>query len=370
MDASPATAIPVDLPDWRQFQSNDDLRAIGLSERQIKMIWRRQGDVSVEVPKKDGTVRVCSGPNPSQKMLSRALYVYLLRQHKADPLWSDEVAYGFVPAQGPIDMAKAASRWLDSVQGESCVAYCDLKGAFGSVSIHGVRSALREAGLSGWNLELAVRLTTRPDELGRQVLTTGNPVSPAILNIACRDLDDRLSKLARGRNGIAQRFADDILVFGVGRKARSLRDQLLAVVRAAGFIPHPKKRGCTRTSAKSHARHYMAVEVVGVIVEQTRYRQRPDGAYTTRRMVSPSRFRDVIKAMAHRGSSMEDPRFSGRVRYARACRTWDRPRPEWSAEEAITRVEAQHRAWLAMRERRRKPDDLGSREAHPQSSMS
>ena len=229
MDASPATAIPVDLPDWRQFQSNDDLRAIGLSERQIKMIWRRQGDVSVEVPKKDGTVRVCSGPNPSQKMLSRALYVYLLRQHKADPLWSDEVAYGFVPAQGPIDMAKAASRWLDSVQGESCVAYCDLKGAFGSVSIHGVRSALREAGLSGWNLELAVRLTTRPDEFGRQVLTTGNPVSPAILNIACRDLDDRLSKLARGRNGLAQRFADDILVFGVGRKARSLRDQLLAV---------------------------------------------------------------------------------------------------------------------------------------------
>ena len=115
---------------------------------------------------------------------------------------------------------------------------------------------------------------------------------------------------------------------------------------------------------------YMAVEVVGVIVEQTRYRQRPDGAYSTRRMVSPSRFRDVIKAMAHRGSNMEDPRFSGRVRYARACRTWDRPRPEWSAEEAITRVEAQHRAWLAMRERRQKPGDLGSREARPQSSMS
>ena len=308
MDASHATGLPVDLPVWERFQSNDDLRDVGLSENHIRLVWQRAGDVPTEVPKKDGTTRLCMGPNPTQKMLSMSLYRYLLQQHERGAgLWSD-VAFGFVPGHGNLDAAKAIERWMDSHQGDCAIAYSDLKGAFGAVSVHGVRRALLRAGLRGWSLELAVRLTTRPNEFGQQVLTTGNPVSPLILNTACLDLDDRLAKLVKGRGGVAVRYADDIVVTATGRKARSLRDQLLGAIRAAGFTPHPKKQGCTRSSVKPHARHYVATEVVGVMVEQTAYRKRLDGAYSTRRMTSPHRFRDLIRAMRHRGADGDDPR--------------------------------------------------------------
>ena len=356
MVARHATGLPVDLPDWTQFQNNDDLRAVGLSQRQIKMIWKRQGDIPTEVPKRDGTVRLCMGPNPSQKMLSMSLYVYLLRRHdEGADLWSD-IAYGFVPGHSNLDAARAVECWL-AKQEDVCFAYSDLRGAFGAVDVHGVRRALRSAGLTGWNLELAVRLLTRPDEFGRQVLTTGNPTSPLILNAACRELDDRLAKVVRGRGGIAVRYADDICVGAVGTKSRSLRAQLLGAIREAGFTPHPKKQGCTSSSQKPSSWRYVAVEVVGVIVERSAYRKRPDGAYSTHRMTSKRSFRDLIRAMEHRGSDATDPRYMGRTQYASACRTWDREKPIWNVEEAVLQVEARHRDLLAMRERRRNSPD-------------
>ena len=353
MDARHATGLPVDLPEWQQFQHNDNLRSIGLSERQIKQIWRRQGDVTVEVPKRDGTMRKCMGPNAVQKMLSMSLYRFLLRQHEDGAgLWSDDVAFGFVPRHSNLDAAKTVERWLAQNE-DAVVAHCDLKGAFGAVDVHGVRSALLRAGLTGWNCELAVRLLTRPNEVGQQVLTTGNPVSPLILNSACIELDDRLRKLAKGRGGVAVRYADDIVVTGIGNKSRSLRNQLLDAVRASGFTPHPKKQGSTRSSQRPHSRRYVAVEVVGVIVERSEYRKRHDGAYSTHRMTAPQRFHDLIRAMEHRGSDETDPRYRGRTQYAEACRTWSRDKPLWDVNEATQRVEARHRDLLALREQRR-----------------
>ena len=353
MEERHATGLPRDLPDWNQLQSHDDLRAIGLSDGQIKQIWRRQGDIPTEVEKPDGTMRKCMGPNPSQKMLSMSLIEHLYRQHDSGAgLWSDDIAYGFVPGHSNLDAAKAVQDWLKTKEDVS-FAYCDLRGAFGAVDVHGVRKALRRAGLTGWNLELGVRLLTRPNEVGKQVLTTGNPASPLVLNTACLELDERIRKLVRGRDGIGIRYADDCCIGAVGLKSRSLKRQLLEAIRESGFTPHPKKQGCTSSSTKPHSRRYVAVEVIGVIVERSAYERRHDGAYSLHRMTSKRSFRDLIRAMEHRGSDADDPRYVGRTQYAEACRTWNREKPEWNVEEAIYKVRTRHLDLLAMRERRR-----------------
>ena len=356
MEASNATGLglPVDLPVWAGIQSNEGLTALGLSKRQIAQVWMREGDVLVEVPKKDGTIRECSGPNASQKMLSMSLLVHLMSVHReGHALWSD-IAYGFVPGHGNIDSAHAVRQWMKATtHADMSVAYCDLKGAFGAVSARQVRNVLLDAGLSGWSLELAVRLTTRPDESGRLVLTTGNPVSPLILNAACRDLDRRLAALAGGRGGIAVRYADDIVVTAVGRKSASLKRQLLQAIRDSGFIPHPKKNGATRTSASRKARGYLAVEVVGVIVERTGYRKTATGAGHGYRMVSPGRFRRRIRAIEHRGHDATRRRRQGMKRYAKAVRSWSRPKPDIDWDRSIRTQAVRHTALLARRQRRR-----------------
>jgi hypothetical protein len=185
------------------------------------------------------------------------------------------------------------------------------------------------------------------------VLTTGNPVSPLILNAALLDLDDRLMKVARGRGGIYLRYADDLIISGLGRKGKSLKRQLLQTIRDAGFTPHPKKQGVTTSCQKRTAPQYVCVEVVGVMVEKTAYRRRPDGAYTTQRKVAPRRLRKRIRAMRHRGHTVESRPLMGRVRYARACRSWSRPKPEFVLETASKRVASNHLALLARRQRRR-----------------
>ena len=351
-----------ELPVWDDIDpSHDGLSALGLTPSQIKQIWRRKGDVTVEVPKKDGGIRVCSGPNASQKMLSMSLLVHLMGVHDSGIRQWSEAAFGFVPGHGNIDMAHAMSRWMREQGSDLVIAYCDLKGAFGAVTIKQVRSVLLRAGLTGQKLEMAVRLTTRPDpESGRMVLTTGNPVSPLILNAALLDLDDRLMKVAKGRGGLYVRYADDLVISGIGRKGQSLKRQLLQTIRDAGFTPHPKKQGVTTSCQKRTAPQYVCVEVVGVMVERTAYRRRPDGAYTTQRKVAPRRLRRRIRAMRHQGHTVESRPLMGRVRYAQACRTWSRPRPEFVLETASEQVRATHRALLARRQRRQETKTLVS----------
>ena len=348
--------LPEDLPVWEEIQpTNDGLTAVGLSKKQIKLIWEREGDVLVEVPKKDGTIRECSGPNASQKMLSMSLLRHLMEVHRnGTHMWS-EIAYGFVPAHGNIDAAKAISDWMKSTSHpDRSVAYSDLKGAFGAVSVKQVRQVLIRAGLRGWKLELAVRLTTRPDESGRMVLTTGNPVSPLILNAACLDLDERLQKIARGRDGIAVRYADDIVVTGTGRKSKSLRKQLLRAITEAGFTPHPRKQGHTTSSNRRRARGYLCVEVVGVQVERSAYRPSHSGAGHRHRMVTPHRFRQRLRAVIHQGDESADRQLKGMRQYNRAVRTWARPKPVIDWPKSIEMQQIRHLALLSRRASRRR----------------
>ena len=348
--------LPEDLPVWEEIQpTNDGLAAVGLSKKQIKKVWRREGDVLVEVPKKDGSIRECSGPNGSQKMLSMALLVHLMKVHEAGtPMWS-EIAFGFVPGHGNIDAAQAVEDWMKSGGHlERSVAYSDLKGAFGAVSVKQVRQVLLRAGLTGWHLELAVRLTTRPDESGRMVLTTGNPVSPLILNAACLELDKRLQKVAAGREGIAVRYADDIVITGVGRKSRSLRRQLLQAITEAGFTPHPKKQGHATSSNRRKSRGYLCVEVVGVQVERSAYRSTHAGAGYRLRKVTPHRFRQRLRAAIHQDREGTARQIKGMRQYNRAVRTWKRPKPKIDWDKSIAMQQIRHQALLSRRLRRRR----------------
>ena len=353
---APVDQLPEDLPEWKDIDpSRDGLSALGLTPQQIKQIWERSGDVPVEVPKKDGGTRKCFGPNASQKMLSMSLLNHLMEAHESgETMWS-EAAYGFVPGHGNIDAAQAVENWLRSQTGNAVsVAYCDLKGAFGAISVKEVRSVLLRAGLTGQKLELAVRLTTRPDETGQQVLTTGNPVSPCLLNAALLKLDHQLLKAARGRtDALYVRYADDLVICAVGRKGKSLKRALTGAIKEAGLTPHPSKQGVTTSCVRKTAPQYICAEVVGVQVERTAYRRRHNGSYTTTRKVAKRQLRRRIRAMRHQGLDADSRHLMGRVRYARACRTWSRSKPKFVLETATKRVEATHKALLARRRLRR-----------------
>ena len=141
------------------------------------------------IPKRHGGSRSIQAPSEGLKALQRRVLHRLL-----NPLPMHPAATGFVPGRSIVHNARPHL-------GQGVVINIDLADFFPSITAERVQKAFRGI---GWNKQAASVLTNICTYQGR--LPQGAPTSPAISNLVCRRLDERLAALVAGRKAHEVRF--------------------------------------------------------------------------------------------------------------------------------------------------------------------
>lgn len=169
-------------------------------------------------------------------------------------------SYAYHPNSNPVFAARrhTNSVWLIKV---------DIEDFFDSVHEHDVYRVFQSLGYAGiLSLELArictMAATWREDtdeQWARYehngvayyrtqwigILPQGAPTSPMLSNLAMRDVDQKLARLASSSNMRFTRYADDIVFSCSDRRpadtVRSVRSQILTILNEAGFRPNRRK---------------------------------------------------------------------------------------------------------------------------------
>lgn len=247
-------------------------------------MWSRGYDYArFTLPKRRGGTRAIEAPNDKLKALQRRILQRLL-----NPLPMHPAATGFVRGRSIVDNARPHV-------GRGVVINLDLADFFSSITAERVTTAFR--GL-GWSAEAATILSRICTHEGR--LPQGAPTSPAISNLVCRRLDERLTKLVKRFDGRYTRYADDMTISlpGLGRNkrlrrkpknkpplkrprfpSRSLITTLRRIIEEEGFVIQMKKK---------------------LRVQRPHQRQTATGLVVNRAIHLPRATRRRIRAMQHR----------------------------------------------------------------------
>lgn len=212
------------------------------------------------LPKKAGGQRAISAPKPRLKTAQA-----WVGQNVLGPLALSPHAHGFVPGRSTVTNAALHV-------GKKVVVNLDVRDFFPTFGFRRVRGLFRHLGYSGQVATLLALLCTEPPRLeasvdgtrvwvalGHRVLPQGASTSPALTNLLCHRLDQRLAGLAR-RHGFAfSRYADDLTFSGdhperLGKLLKSAR----AILAAEGLVEHPDKTKVMRASQQQ--------EVTGIVV--------------------------------------------------------------------------------------------------------
>ena len=218
--------------------------------------WRR-----FQIPKKTGGVRTISAPMPKLK----AAQHWVLR-NILEPIPVHDAAHGFVRGRSIVTNAAAHV-------GRDVVVNMDLKDFFPTLTWVRVRGLFRSLGFSPAASTTLGLLCTEAevDEVeidGRRWyvhrserhLPQGSPCSPAITNLVCVRLDQRLSGLARSLGYTYTRYADDLTFSGPPNNVKTLLGAVRAIVGDEGFRVHPKKTRIMRKGGRQ--------EVTGLVVNR------------------------------------------------------------------------------------------------------
>jgi RNA-directed DNA polymerase len=247
-------------------------------------MWARGYDYArFTIPKRRGGARTIQAPSDKLKALQRRILHRLL-----NPLPMHPAATGFARGRSIVDNARPHV-------GRGVVINLDLADFFPSITAEHVVTAFR--GL-GWNAEAATILSRICTHEGH--LPQGAPTSPAISNLVCRRLDERLTKLVKRFDGHYTRYADDMTISlpGLGHNkrlrckpknippfkqprfpSRSLITTIRSIIEEEGFAIQMKKK---------------------LRVQRPHQRQTATGLVVNRTIHLPRAIRRRIRAMQHR----------------------------------------------------------------------
>lgn len=276
------------LPDVQDAASLAAAMGITVGELRWLTFHRRVSETShyarFRIPKKTGGTRLISAPMPRLKDAQRWVLEQIL-----EPVPLHDAAHGFVAGRSIVTNAAAHV-------GREVVVNLDLKDFFPTLTFPRVRGVFQALGYSPEVATLLGLLCTEPEvaevELdGRRwfvhrserFLPQGSPCSPAITNLVCRRLDQRLAGLAEKLGFTYTRYADDLTFSGAPDRVRTLLKAVDAIVTDEGFTVHPDK---TRVMRRGGCQ-----EVTGLVVN--------DRLGVPRRMMR--RWRAVLHQVRHGG---------------------------------------------------------------------
>ena len=215
------------------------------------------------IPKKSGGVRDIHAPVKGLK--SMLTYLNVVFQAMYEPT---EGAMGFVPGRSIADNASVHV-------GKYYVFNTDLKDFFPSIQQPRVWAVLQLKPFS-LNKELATviaGLCCMQDANGDGVLPQGSPCSPILTNIICRQLDRRLTGLAKRFNLKYTRYADDITFssdYNVFQDDSEFMTEFKRIIADQHFIFNDKKTRLQRSNERQEVTGLVVNEKVNVVREYVR----------------------------------------------------------------------------------------------------
>jgi RNA-directed DNA polymerase len=236
--------------------------ALGLTVSRLRWLcYHREAATRIHyvrftIPKRNGSARPIWAPLPTLK----AAQHWVLR-NVVEKLQVHGSVHGFLPGRSTLSNAKAHGN-------AKIVVKMDIKDFFPTVTLPRVRGIFRKAGYCEQVATLLALLCTEsPREvveldgktyyvaLGPRCLPQGAPTSPALTNVLCLRLDQRLSGLAKKLGWRYTRYADD-LTFSLpaDHKGKPRLGALLGLVRrfvaAEGFTINPEKTRVARLGGR------------------------------------------------------------------------------------------------------------------------
>lgn len=215
----------------------------------LRPVYRKQ-----VISKKGGRPRIMHIPGPKQKMIQRRLNDYL-----------QAVYYGVMPAEVhgfvrcPTDLTRKRNIVTNALPhvGKKYVLSMDLFRFFPSIRAKMVREVFQRKPFQyDPNLASALALLC----IYRHSLPTGSPVSPAVSNFACLDLDAALIKLAGEHGFTYTRYADDLTFSTDVPPDPSFQASVAETVRAFGFTLNRRKTRIQKSTSRQ--------VVTGIIVNK------------------------------------------------------------------------------------------------------
>ncbi len=251
------------LPLCRTYEEIAWIMGISVNELQFLAFSNQRANKShyirFKIPKKMGGERLISAPKPRLEWPQRRILYNIL--NKLEP---HNAAHGFCRGRSIVTNAQPHV-------GAEVIINIDLKDFFPSISYKRVKGLFKSFGYSEKASTVFSLLCTEPEvkEIEQQehktyaerYLPQGAPTSPAISNLLCRRLDQRLSQMAEKFCFRYTRYADDITFSASCDNVRHVGNVLRcteSVVVSEGFAIHEQK---TRILWKSRQQ-----EVTGVIV--------------------------------------------------------------------------------------------------------
>ena len=249
--------------------------------------WARGYEyASFSIPKRRGGSRTIEAPNDRLKALQRRILHRLL-----NPLPMHPAATGFVRGRSIVDNARPHV-------GRGVVINLDLADFFPSIAAERVVAAFR--GL-GWDADAAAILSRICTNEGH--LPQGAPTSPAISNLVCRRLDERLARLVSQFDGHYTRYADDITVSlpGLGRNKRLRPKSKGKPKLVKPDRPKSPSRSLLTTIRRIVEEEGFRIEMKKKVrVQRSHQRQTATGLVVNRGIHLPRATRRRIRAMQHR----------------------------------------------------------------------
>ncbi|HEY1811367.1 MAG TPA: reverse transcriptase family protein [Kofleriaceae bacterium] len=221
--------------------------------------------IEFEIPKAKGGTRRIAAPRMPLRRVQRAILDQILNK-----VPMHEACHGFVAGRSTVTNAKPHV-------GAALVLKVDLRDFFPTVHYRRVRGLFRWLGYNEVVANVLAGLTTYRAKLADGtvawpgVLPQGAPTSPALANLACRRLDQRLTKLAAKCGATYTRYADD-LTFSFAKPPEIRIGRFLwwidAICDQEGFLERPDKRRVLRPKHQQR--------VTGIVVNEAVHVPRAD----------------------------------------------------------------------------------------------
>ncbi len=232
------------------------------SGKAAREILRERAYHTFEIAKKGTSeTRTIEAPNPQLKVLQKCALKAL------ETLEISERAHGFTKGKNNATAASEAARKL-GISKATVIGY-DMRKAFPTITRKQVKELWKEynSNLDGWQLHALSRICCREGKLA-----TGSPVSPHILNLVARAIDNKMQSWTKQNGGVYLRYADDCVIIIYSHRKdriRAAKKALKAAIENAGFIAHPEKNYATRIDVDSPM-----AEIVGAKVKASKVQAR------------------------------------------------------------------------------------------------
>ncbi len=242
--------------DYKEFAFNCG------SAKAAREILRERAYHTFEIAKKGTSeTRTIEAPDPQLKTMQKCALAAL------ETLKVSERAHGFTKGKNNATAASEAARKLGI--SKATVIGFDMRKAFPTIKREQVKRLWKEydSNLSGWQLHALSRICCREGKLA-----TGSPVSPHILNLVARQIDNHMELWTKQNGGVFLRYADDCVVIIYSHRKdriRAAKKALKAAIENAGFLVHPDKNYTTRIGIDSPA-----AEIVGAKVKPSEVKAR------------------------------------------------------------------------------------------------